>query len=135
MQARDANALFLAASLYFEPAARRQWQFKLRDLIAFGQIRIKVIFARKTRALLHLAMQRQSGFYGEIQRVPVEHRQSAGQAEAYRADILIGGIAETRGAGAKGFRQRSELDVHFESDDALVSRARQHFLLRGLNRS
>ena len=64
---------------------------ELRDLVALGQVGIEVIFAGEDGALTHLAVDGQRGQRGKLDGLLVEHRQGAGQAQANRADVGIGG--------------------------------------------
>src|SRR5437899_11182325 len=113
MQPGDPDAFFFAVDFDFEPAAGGQRQFELRDLIALGQIGIKIIFAGEAGVLVNGAVDGERGAHGHFDRALVENRESAGQAEANRADVGIGRIAETRGTAAENFRFGGELDVDF----------------------
>src|SRR4029077_18231631 len=95
-------------------------QFVLRDLVALGQVRIKIIFAREARVLVHSAVDGQSGAHGHFNGALVENGQRAGKTEADGADVGVRRIAETRGAAAENFRFGEELDVDFQADDRLV---------------
>ena len=64
MQASDADAFFRAVVVDFNPAVGGERKFVLRDLIAFGQIGIEIIFAGKARVLMDAAMQCQRGAHG-----------------------------------------------------------------------
>ena len=59
VQARDANLLAAPVCLrYLNIAMLGQRLIELRNLIALGQVRIKIVFAGKNRCLSHLAIQR-----------------------------------------------------------------------------
>ncbi len=122
MQSRDADALGLAVVLDFKPAARGQRQFVHRNLVALGQVRIKIIFSCEARKFLHVQMQRQRCADAQLNRALVQHGQSAGQAEAYRTRVRIRRIAKARRARTERLGQCLELHVDFETDDRLIAR-------------
>ena len=95
----------VAASM-LQAAAGRQRLLVLRDLIALGKIGIEVILAREHRALVHVAAERQRRGHGEIDRLAVEHRQRAGQAEAHRAGVRVGRRAKGRRTAAENLGGR-----------------------------
>jgi hypothetical protein len=66
----------------------------LRDLVALGQVGVEIILAREDRALVDAAVQCHGREHGKLHRLSVQNRQSAEQAEADRANIGIGRIAE-----------------------------------------
>jgi hypothetical protein len=121
VQAGDSDSPACAFHFDFQPARRGQRQFVHRNLIALGQIGIKVVLSGEPRFFLHFEMQRQRGAQRQIQRAVIQHRQRARQAQAYRTRILIGRVAEARRAAAKGLGQRLELRVDFQPDHRFVA--------------
>jgi hypothetical protein len=101
MQARDADAFLYALMLDFDPASRCERKLVLRDLVALGQVWVKVILARETGVIADGAMQRQGSAHGHFDGAFVQDRQCSGQSEAYRANIGIRRIAEARRAAAE----------------------------------
>ena len=61
---------------------------------------------------------RQGQFHGD----PIEHRQRARKSQADRADVGIGGRAESGWAAAENLGGGGQLHVHFEPDDRFVPR-------------
>jgi len=66
------------------------------------------------------AIQRKRGAHGHFDGTFVQDGESAGQAEAHRADVGIWRVAEAGRAPAENFCPYEELDVDFEADDGLV---------------
>ena len=106
----------------FDPAMLGQRLVVLRNLVALGQIGIKVVFAREDRALAHLAVERQRGQRGKLDGLLVQHGQRSGQPQANRANVGVRIRAEPVGATAKRLGRREQLHVHFEADHGLVFR-------------
>ena len=122
VQPRDADALFLALDFDLDPARQRQRQLVHRNLVALRQIGIKVVLARKARARLNRAVDRQRRAQRQLQRPLVQHRQRPRQPQAHGTRIRIRRRAEFRRAAAKRLRQRVELRVHLEPDHSFVAR-------------
>ena len=101
------------------------------NLVALGQVGVEIIFAREAGALLHVAVERERGPQGEFERFLVQHRESAGQAEAHGAGVGIGSIAEVCGAGAEGLGHGLELRVDFQADYGFIFR---HYFGRDFGR-
>ena len=121
VQSSDADPLRLSRGRrHIDPAVLCDGLVELRDLVALGQVGIEVVLAREDGALAHLAVDGQGGQRGVLDGLGVEHRQRAGQAQADRADIRVGGRAEVVGATAKGLGRGEQLDVDFETNDGLV---------------
>ena len=81
---------------------------------------MEVIFARESGDRINRAVQGDGGFEGEFDGFAAEHRQSARQREADRADVRVGRRAEAGGAAAENLGAGGELAVDFETDDGLV---------------
>ena len=88
VDARQAHALRRAVQLDVDVAAGADRQLVLANLIALGQIRIKVILAGENARPRDFAMGRQTGFDGEFDDSFVQHRQNAGKTGAHRASVL-----------------------------------------------
>ena len=56
----------------------------------------------------------------ELHRLPVQHRQRAGQPQARRADVRIGLATVLVYAAAEGLGLRKQLDVNLKADDGLI---------------
>ena len=103
MEARDADAFRLAAVFNLKPAPRSEGQFVLGDLVALGQVGIKVVFPGEAGMLVDSAVQGQGRTYAHFDDASVEDRQRAGESEADGTRIGVGWIAKTRGASAEIF--------------------------------
>jgi hypothetical protein len=91
-------------------------QVHLADLVALGQIGVKIILAREDRFLRHLGADRQAEADGAIDRLLVEHRQNAGQGEVDRAGLGIRlGTKGGRSTG-KNLRNGRQLRVRLDAD-------------------
>src|SRR3989338_10636110 len=64
-------------------------EFVLRDLIAFRNVRIEIIFPVKFGKIGDLAVQRQTDFNHLLDRALVYNRQRSGVSGANRADVHI----------------------------------------------
>jgi hypothetical protein len=91
----------------------------LRDLVAFRQVRVKVVFARENGSLVDVEREPERRPRGELDDAAVEYGQCAGQAEADRTGIGVRLVAEARRATAENLRFRVELRVYLEADDGL----------------
>ncbi len=122
MHAAHANLFGAGSRVNQHPAVRRQRQFVLRDLIAFGQVGIKIILAREDVLALDLAIERQPHANGELDGAAVDHRQRARLAGADGANVAVrfGGRRIHDGAAAEHFRSREQFGVDFESNDRFV---------------
>ena len=92
----------------------------LRDLVALREVRIKVVLAREDTALVDRAAERLGRESRKLNGLPVQHRQSSGQAKAHGADVRVRLAAVLVLAAAEGLRLRQQLDVDLESDDRLI---------------
>ena len=81
----------LAARSNSSAALGRERPVVLGDLVALREVGIEVVLAREDRALVDRAPERQRGLHRQLDRAAVEDRQRAGQAEADRADVVLGG--------------------------------------------
>jgi len=93
----------------------------LRDLVALGQVGVKVVFAveERQRAQFGVHGMRQQGrlFHHGL----VENRQHTGQTGADRADVGVGWVEPGVGfAGAEDFGGGVELDMSFQPDDNFI---------------
>ena len=104
----------------FHPAARRQRKFILRNLVAFGEVGIEIVFARETRMIMYGTIQRQRGANPHFDRSFVEHRQGTRKSEADRAGIRVGLVTEARGTTAEYLRPGQQLGVDFQPDHRLI---------------
>src|SRR5438874_6413383 len=120
MQTRDTNSFFCAANFNLKVSVRCQWEFVLRNLIPFGQVRIKIILPRETRVLVHGTIQRESGLHGQLDSALVQYWKRAGKTETNRASIRIRRVPKTRGTTAKNLRSCQQLRVDFQSNHRLV---------------
>ena len=69
----------------------------LRNLIALGQIGIKIILARESRECVDAAMHRERGLYRHLDRLPVEHRQRARHPRQTGQTLVLGGAPKPVG--------------------------------------
>jgi hypothetical protein len=86
----------------------------LRNLVSFGQIRIKIIFAGVFIKSFYLAAKSQTHTNGFFDSFLIMLRQSTGMAQTYSADIRIGMIAIFSTVGTKGFAFGKQLGMDFE---------------------
>jgi len=94
---------------------------ELGDLVALGQIGVKVVLAIKVRNRVDLRMHRGCQQRALVDGFAVQNGQHTGHAGANRANIAIwGGFPRVGLAGAEDLGLGVELDVGFEPDDDFV---------------
>ena len=86
----------------------------LADLVRLRHVGIEVVLAVE-RARLDRAVQGQADAHRQLDRLPVEHRQRAGQAERDRIDVGVRLVAEAVRRSREQLRRRRQLDVHLET--------------------
>src|SRR5437016_4095232 len=89
METRDADALCGAGDFDVEPAASRDREFVLGDLVALGKVGIEIVFAGEARTLVHGAIQGDRGAHGHFDRAFVQDGKRAGETEAHRTDVQL----------------------------------------------
>ncbi len=99
-----------------DAAAECERTFVLRNLVALRQVGIEVVLAREDRLGLDVAAERERRLDGEVHRLPVQHRQGAGQSEADRTDLRVRRRAEGGAAAAENLGAGLQLGVNFETD-------------------
>src|SRR5574341_554596 len=112
------NAIFI---LDFKPTAGCKRQIILRDLEAFGQVRIVIVLAGEHHQRVDLAIQGQPDQDRLPHHPPVDGWHRAWQPGAGRADVgvWLGGLLNCRTA-AKHLGLRDQFGVDFEADDQFV---------------
>ena len=133
VDAGDAEALAAVLRLDIEPAADADRLFELGDLVALGEVGVEVVLAGKDRALGDGAVGGQAGHDREFDDLLVQHRQSAGEAEADRAGLGIRLAAEAGGTAAEDLGLGLELDMDFQADDDFIFRGHDRFLYARLS--
>ena len=103
----------------------------LRDLIALGQVGIKIILAREDRSLVDVQSQRQRCARAEFDRAPIQHRQRARQTETHGTRVRVGRVAKMRRAAAKDFRRGVQLRMDLEADDGFPGVHSFRFQVKG----
>ena len=89
------------------------WQLKLANLVAFGQIGVKVIFARKHTSGRDFGINRQAEFNRAFYCLAVQHWQHAWQGDTHLTGLGVGRSAILRGRAAENFSIRFQLRVGF----------------------
>ena len=120
MQAGDADVLSSGCGRNLDLAKLCQGLVVLRNLIALGQIGIKIILARENGCLVNSAAQRHRRQHREIYRLAIQYWQRSGKAKAYRANVSIWWIAKARRARAENLCSPSK------AGRALPSRSPAH---------
>lgn len=116
----DAHRFGLAAYANFQLATDANGLPVLRNLIAFRQIGIEIIFAIEGIARIDATAQSESEPDGKRHLLPVEHGQSARMPQRYGADMGIGVAAERGIVATKRLTVRGELNVYLQADDGFV---------------
>ena len=89
----------------------------LGNLIAFGKIRVKIIFTVKPAFPVDPAMGGKSSLDGKADGQPVQYRQDSRHTGADRAGVGIGGFSEFSRATAENFGFCFELRMDFKTYD------------------
>ena len=119
MGAHQSHRSLLVAHEEFHLAALHHRNFKLTDLVALGQVRIKIVLARKNAARRNVRPDGQTELDGALHRPLVHHRQRARQCQIDGAGLRIGlgakgGRSPTENLGAGGeLRVGLKTDHHF----------------------
>ena len=100
----------------FQLAVFNNRQIQLADLIAFRQIRIKIVFTVEHVFLIDFRIQSQTEFDGFFDDFAVHYRQYARQRTLNHAGMGIRLGTECSGCAAEDFGLGVELDVDFQSD-------------------
>ena len=104
MNARYANAFFLAFHFDIHVAVFGNRQIILGSLEVFRQIRIIIVFAVEFAEFVDGAVERQTSFDGKFHNALVYDRQNARQSQADWADMRILVSTEGSSAAAENFR-------------------------------
>jgi hypothetical protein len=88
----------------------------LRNLVAFGQVGVEVVFAVEHRHRRDSAVERERGANHMLDGFFVGHGQHAGHPQADGAHIRVGQVAEARRARAEHLALRQELRVNLHAD-------------------
>src|SRR5207247_6660485 len=92
--AHGAGVLLVAAlvrHIDVKMASHTQRQVVLRDLVALHQVGVVVVLAVELGEGGYGAVEGQAGAHGLPHRFGVDHGQGARHAQAYRADVRVGG--------------------------------------------
>ena len=119
--ARQVDGFFVglvtAADLHRQRATLHHGQIELTDLVAFGQVRVKVVLACKNRFRSDLRINGQTKADRTFDSLPVEYRQHAGKGEIDGAGLGIGLGAEGGGSAGEYLRDCRQLCVRLDADD------------------
>ena len=94
VNAGDADAQGPAVDLDVQVPVGGDGQLVLRDLVALGQVGVKVVFAGEAAFRFDGAVGCQGHFDGVVHHLSVQHRQHAGHSQAHRTGVAVGGGAE-----------------------------------------
>lgn len=116
VRARDANFLALNSEV---PLLANRFVV-LRDLIAFRQVRIEIVFAIEFGSFRNLAVQRESRANRQLQGALIQDRQNTRHSEANRTDLIVWSLTEFSRARAKNLGLCFELGVYFQPNHSVV---------------
>src|SRR6185503_11350746 len=97
-----------------------EWSVKLRNLIALGQVWIKVILSGKNGNRVESAIQGQGGFRGHDSRFPAQNGQGTGKTKANRARVRVGRRPKCGRTRTEDFGLGQQLRMDFKTDDRFV---------------
>ena len=103
VDAGNAKAFGHTVNFNVNMAAEANRLVKLRNLVVFGKVGVKVVFTVKFIEFLNFAAQCKARTDGKFNNLFVQHRQCARHAEAHGANMGVRRAAELSGAGAEGF--------------------------------
>ncbi len=120
MQAGDADPLgHLAVGLNIHIAARNDRVLVLADLIALGQVGVKIVLPVKARIVVHLPVDAEPGLHRLLDATLVQHRQHARKGRVNQADMAVRLLAERGRRAGKQLGVGDDLRVHLEPDHHL----------------
>ena len=105
---------------FLQPPVARERDVVLGDLVALGQVGIEVVLAVEDGARRDVAVERQRDHQTEVHGLRVRDRERARVAQADRAGVRVGRVAEGQRATAEHLRARGELHVDLQPDHGLV---------------
>ena len=114
---RDADLFAGVAHLDMDKSVLGDGKFVLGNLIALGQIRIKIVLAGKPAFPVDLAVGGHGHAQGKVHHLFVEHRQYARHPQTNRAGVRVGGRTEFGGATAEYLGSGFQLGMNFQADD------------------
>ena len=120
VNAGQANSFLSSIDLDVDITTSAYGQFVLANLIALGQIGIKIVFTSKDARRCDRAVGSQACFDCKLNDLFVEHRQNSRKSGAYRAGVLIRFATELGRTTAEDLRLCEQLGVNFESNDRFV---------------
>jgi hypothetical protein len=101
-----------------EPAVDVDRTVELGDLVVLRHVRVEVVLPGEHRRL-DAAVQGAAEAHGQLHHLAVEHRERAGEAEAHRAHVGVGLVAEQVRATAEELGGGGQLAVDLEAHDDL----------------
>ena len=119
--AHQAHGFLLVTQEERHLAALYDRDLELADLVALGQVGVKVVLAGKNAHWRNVGAEGQSQFDSASNSLSVHHGQRAGQRQVYGAGLRVGFGAEGRGGAAEDLALRGKLGVGFEADDNFVA--------------
>ena len=123
----DTDDLFAAIlKLNGNPSGPDDRQLILADLIALGQIRIEIIFARKHRPRRYLGGDGKAEHHRHAYRLAVENGQHPRVTEIDRAGVDIGFCTKGGGGTGENLAPRQQLSMNLESDNRFPVHAHSH---------
>ena len=112
----DPDDLRAVARVDFQGPPAHDGGFVLADLVALGQIRVKVVLSGKHRCPVDFCADGHPELHRQPGRLTVHHRQNAGQGDADVAGLGIGCGAVGSGVPGKDLAAGHQLHVDFQSD-------------------
>ena len=116
VDAGDADGPALPVHLDLHPAVLANGQLELGDLVALGQVGIKIVLAGEAVLPVQARVGGQAQLDGRFHHLAVEHRQRAGHAQTDGAGVGVGRGAERGGAAAEDLALGVHLGVDFQPD-------------------
>ena len=111
----DACAAVLQQDL--EAAAADDGGLELADLVALGQVRVKVVLAVEHRAPADVGADAQAEHHRVAHDLLIQYRQRARHGQVDRAGLGVGLGAEGGGRAGKYLGTGGQLQVYFQADD------------------
>jgi hypothetical protein len=94
MNTRETDTFLLTVVFNINIAVLSDRQLIHADLIAFGQVWIKITLARPAARVGDLAVSGDGGANSELDDATIDDRQDAGKAGAHGAGVMVGGHAK-----------------------------------------
>jgi len=120
MNPDDMNSLPLALKHNFDKTMLCEWVLIHRNLIAFGEIRIEIVFSGKKTKRTNPTGSSQPQFDGKFHSLPVHHRERPRLTGTDGAGLRVRLFPKCGGAPTEYLRSGQELGMDFQANNGFI---------------